>query len=84
MFLFTFPPDRKPVHEDRWAEGQDEAARSQEGEDLGRRHAGSSAGLQSQRVGGLQGQPQDCEEGGGEGKPHVFLILSFPDIKQHR
>lgn len=67
------------VAEDLWAKRKDEASRSEEGEDLGRRHVGSSAGRQGQRVGGLQGQPQDREEGGGEGKESMQEIDSFSD-----
>lgn len=55
------------VPEDLWAQRKDEASRSEEGEDLCWRHAGSSAGHQGQGVCGLQGQPEDREEGGGEG-----------------
>lgn len=71
------PVDWQLVAEDLWAKRKDEASRSEEGEDLGRRHVGSPAGCQGQRVGGLQGQPQDREEGGGEGKQSMQQIDSF-------
>ena len=68
MIFYLFTADWESVSEDHRAEGKDEAAHSEEGEGLSRRHAGGAAGLQGEGVCGLQGQPQDCEERGGEGK----------------
>lgn len=69
MYVALGTIDSEPLAEDLWAEGQNEETEPEESEGVGRRHAGSSAWVKGQRVGGLQSQPEDCEEGGGEGKP---------------
>lgn len=94
VFLFVlkknlcWKKDTGSVSKDLWLERQDEETQSEEGEGVCWCNAGSSAGLQGQRVCGLQGQPQDCEERGGEGKwSNIYVnshyFLGVPNVNNN-